>query len=193
MPVTFGLDFQLALRCARSIAAHTLSIAVPLLAARPDLIVSGLPNTTVHCQSPPSSRTTVYSMPRYSINRPISNANLPLPTPLQWSILLALRKLNAQRPTAPDAHKAQFEARTSGMNSARHQITVVFACRKCGAIYQASQRRCTDRHFGVYNCLACRTQVYAWHGTYDFVDWKVGFLVGRAAAKSGAAAGRSKA
>ena len=83
--------------------------------------------------------------------------------------------------------KARFEAHTSGMNSAMHQITVVFACRKCGAIYQASQRRCTDRHFGVYNCLACRTQVYAWHGAYDFLDWKVGFLVGGAVAKSGAA------
>jgi hypothetical protein len=80
------------------------------------------------------------------------------------------------------------------MNRAMHQI-MVFACRKCGAIYQASQRRRTDRHFGVHNCLACHTQVYAWHGTYDFVDWKVGFLVGRAVAKSGAAsgAGRSKA
>jgi len=66
-----SLDFQLALRCARSIAAHTLIIAVPLLAAWPDLIVSGLPNETAHCQSPPSSRTTVYSMPRYSIDRPI--------------------------------------------------------------------------------------------------------------------------
>ena len=66
-----SLDFQLALRCARSIAAHTLSIAVPLLTAWPDLIVSGLPNETAHCQSPPSSRTTVYSMPRYSIDRPI--------------------------------------------------------------------------------------------------------------------------
>ena len=71
MPATFSLDFQLALRCARSIAAHTLVIAVPLLAAWPDLIVSGLPNETAHCQSPPSSRTTVYSMPRYSIDRPI--------------------------------------------------------------------------------------------------------------------------
>jgi hypothetical protein len=71
LPATFSLDFQLALRCARSIAAHTLIIAVPLLAAWPDLIVSGLPNETAHCQSPPSSRTTVYSMPRYSIDRPI--------------------------------------------------------------------------------------------------------------------------
>lgn len=33
-----------------------------------DSIVSGFPNETVHCQSPPSSRTTVYSMPRYSID-----------------------------------------------------------------------------------------------------------------------------
>jgi hypothetical protein len=94
---------KLSLRCVRSIAAHTLSTAAPLLVVWPDLIVSGLPNDTAHCQSPRSSRTTVYSTPRYSIDRPIGNANLPSRTPPQWSILLALRKLNGQRPVRPIA------------------------------------------------------------------------------------------
>jgi hypothetical protein len=86
--------------------------------------------------------------------------------------------------------KARFEAHTRGMNSGM-QTTVIFACRKCGAIYQATQHRGADTHFGVFNCLACHclachTQVYAWHGLHDYLDWKVGFLVGRAVAKSGA-------
>src|ERR1700722_20193230 len=103
LPDTFGLGRKLTLRCVRSIAAHTLSTAAPLLVAWPDLIVAGLPNDTAHCQSPRSSRTTVYSTPRYSIDRPIGNANLPSRTPPQWSILLALRKLNGQRPVRPIA------------------------------------------------------------------------------------------
>ena len=70
MPDTFGLGRKLTLRCVRSIAAHTLSTAAPLLVAWPDLIFSGFPNDTAHCQLPCSSRTTVYSMPRYSIDRP---------------------------------------------------------------------------------------------------------------------------
>jgi hypothetical protein len=98
LPDTFGLGGKLTLRCVRSIAAHTLITAAPLLVAWPDLIVAGLPNDTAHCQSPRSSRTTVYSIPRYSIDRPIGKGNLPSPTPPQWSILLALRKLNGQRP-----------------------------------------------------------------------------------------------
>jgi hypothetical protein len=106
LPDTFGLGRKLTLRRVRSIAAHTLSTAAPLLVAWPDLIVSGLPNDTAHCQSPRSSRTTVYSMPRYSIDRPICKANLPSRTPPQWSILLALRKLNGQRPTTRELPSA---------------------------------------------------------------------------------------
>jgi hypothetical protein len=40
---------------ARSITAQTLSIATPLVVAWPDLIFSGLPNDTNHCQLPCSS------------------------------------------------------------------------------------------------------------------------------------------
>jgi hypothetical protein len=58
--------------------------------------------------------------------------------------------------------------------SSRHQTTVVFACPKCGAIYQATQYQVPDPRFGIFNCLACHTQVYAWNGLYDFLDWKAG-------------------
>jgi hypothetical protein len=55
------------------------------------------------------------------------------------------------------------------------QTTVVFACPACGTIYQASQRRGPGTHFGVFNCIACHTEVHAWNGLYDFLDWQVGF------------------
>jgi len=60
------------------------------------------------------------------------------------------------------------------MNSATQQTTVVFACPRCGAIYRATQHRGQGTHFGVFNCVASKTQVYAWSGLYDFLNWKVG-------------------
>jgi predicted RNA-binding Zn-ribbon protein involved in translation (DUF1610 family) len=77
------------------------------------------------------------------------------------------------------ARLRRFETHTPGMTRGA-QSTVVFACPNCGAIYQAAQHRVPDRCFGVFNCLACHAQVYAWHGAYDFLDWKVGFLAGDA-------------
>jgi DNA-directed RNA polymerase subunit RPC12/RpoP len=53
-------------------------------------------------------------------------------------------------------------------------ITVVFACPRCGTIYQAKQHRGPGTHFGVFKCVACKSQVYAWSGLYDFLDWQVG-------------------
>jgi hypothetical protein len=53
---------------------------------------------------------------------------------------------------------------------------VVFACPKCGAVYQATQHQVPDTSFGIFNCLACHAQVYAWNGAYDFSDWKAGVL-----------------
>jgi hypothetical protein len=59
--------------------------------------------------------------------------------------------------------------------SASKPITVVFACPRCSTIYRASQYRGVGPHFGVFNCVACRAQVYAWSGIHDFLDWQVGF------------------
>ncbi len=67
---------------------------------------------------------------------------------------------------------SRFDAHTHEMTAA--PATIVFACPSCGAIYHATQHRGVDTHFGVFNCLACHAQVYAWHGPYDFLDWKVG-------------------
>jgi hypothetical protein len=54
----------------RSIAAQTLRIAVPLFTLWPDLIIGGLPKTTLHRQPRPSS-SRVYWTSRYSIDRPV--------------------------------------------------------------------------------------------------------------------------
>jgi hypothetical protein len=64
-------------------------------------------------------------------------------------------------------------------------VTVVFTCPKCGTIYQAKQHRGPGTHFGVSNCVACKGQVYAWSGLYDFLDWQVGFLAGDAQTRAG--------
>ena len=64
------------------------------------------------------------------------------------------------------------------------QTTVVFACLKCGTIYQALQRRGPGTHFGVFNCITCHTEVYAWNGLYDFLDWQVGFSLWAAEAEA---------
>jgi predicted RNA-binding Zn-ribbon protein involved in translation (DUF1610 family) len=70
----------------------------------------------------------------------------------------------------------RFEAHTPGMNSEAQKAIVVFACPKCGAIYQATQYQVPDTRFGIFNCLACHTQIHAWHRAYDFSDWRVGFM-----------------
>ena len=61
------------------------------------------------------------------------------------------------------------------MNSTTWPITVVFACPECATVYRASQYRGVGTHFGVFNCVACHTQVYSWSDIYDFLDWQVGF------------------
>jgi predicted RNA-binding Zn-ribbon protein involved in translation (DUF1610 family) len=71
------------------------------------------------------------------------------------------------------------------MNSATQPITVIFACPRCGTVYRASQYRGVGTQFGIFNCLACHTQVYAWNGAYDFSDWKVGVLAPGNPAKHG--------
>jgi hypothetical protein len=60
---------------------------------------------------------------------------------------------------------------TRRMTSAT-QITVMFACPKCSAFYQAAQERRPDNQkSGKFKCQACSTEVYAWSGIYDYVDW----------------------
>jgi hypothetical protein len=66
-----GTSLSLREMSARSMAAQTLMIALPLVTTWPDLIFGGLPKTTVHCQPRPSS-STVYWTPRYSIDRPVA-------------------------------------------------------------------------------------------------------------------------
>jgi hypothetical protein len=70
---------------ARSMAAQTLMIALPLVTAWPDLVFGGLPKTTVYCQ-PWLSSSRVYWTPRYSIDRPVAFRRRSEP-----QILVALR------------------------------------------------------------------------------------------------------
>jgi hypothetical protein len=70
----------------------------------------------------------------------------------------------------------RFEAHTPQMIGT--QIIVIFACPQCDAVYQARQHQVPNRCFGVFNCLGCHTQVYAWNGAYDFSGWEAGFLAG---------------
>jgi predicted RNA-binding Zn-ribbon protein involved in translation (DUF1610 family) len=79
----------------------------------------------------------------------------------------------------------RFEAHIPGMNSATQPITVVFACPQCGSVYRASQYRGMGAHFGVFNCVSCHAQVYAWSGLYDFLDWQLGLLTGGAQTRPG--------
>jgi predicted RNA-binding Zn-ribbon protein involved in translation (DUF1610 family) len=52
------------------------------------------------------------------------------------------------------------------------QITVMFSCPKCGALCDATQEQHPDEHYGKFKCQDCGTEVHAWSGIYDFVDWK---------------------
>jgi hypothetical protein len=52
------------------------------------------------------------------------------------------------------------------------QITVMFSCPKCSAFYEATQEHHPDNHFGKFKCQDCQTEVHAWSGIYDYVDWK---------------------
>lgn len=50
-------------------------------------------------------------------------------------------------------------------------ITVIFVCSKCCAGYQATQRL-TEGSNGSFQCEVCQTQVYAWSGSYAYLDWR---------------------
>ena len=49
--------------------------------------------------------------------------------------------------------------------------TVLFCCPKCGAGYQATQVH-SPAQSQSFKCQVCRTEVHAWSGAYDFLDWK---------------------
>ena len=52
-------------------------------------------------------------------------------------------------------------------------VTVIFVCSKCCAGYQAAQeRRQTEKASDSFKCEICDTQVYAWSGSYAYVDWE---------------------
>jgi hypothetical protein len=51
------------------------------------------------------------------------------------------------------------------------QITVHFACPKCGMSYTAVQTR-SRVSGGRFDCLDCFAEVYSWSGIYDYAAWK---------------------
>ena len=65
--------------------------------------------------------------------------------------------------------KRQISVQHCGMSSS--QATVIFACRKCGAGYQATQKLRSEGNRGSYACQVCRAEVFAWSGSYAYVDW----------------------
>jgi hypothetical protein len=74
--------------------------------------------------------------------------------------------------SAPPVSKApESGARIRKMTSGT-QITVMFSCPKCWAFYEATQEHRADNRFGKFKCQDCGTEVHAWSGIYDFVDWK---------------------
>lgn len=50
-------------------------------------------------------------------------------------------------------------------------ITVIFACRECGAAYVARQERCEGKRAGRFTC-SCGVAVYVWSSIYHYADWK---------------------
>ena len=74
--------------------------------------------------------------------------------------------------SAPPVSKApESGARIRRMTSGT-QITVTFSCPKCCAFYEATQEHRADNHFGKFKCQDRGTEVHAWLGIYDYVDWK---------------------
>jgi hypothetical protein len=51
------------------------------------------------------------------------------------------------------------------------EITVHFACPKCGMNYRAVQTRSPESS-GRFKCIDCHAEVFAWSGAYDYVAWK---------------------
>jgi hypothetical protein len=76
--------------------------------------------------------------------------------------------------------------------SSRHQTIVIFACPKCPAIYQATQNVVPATCFGIFHCIKCTAQVYAWQGRYDFSDWTAGFSAGDAQTHAGKKSKRTR-
>jgi hypothetical protein len=52
-------------------------------------------------------------------------------------------------------------------------ITVIFVCSNCAAGYQATQKRRAEGSRGSFQCQVCQTEIYAWSGSYAYLDWEV--------------------
>jgi len=75
------------------------------------------------------------------------------------------------RDSPPPVSKApESGARIWRMTSAT-QITVMFSCPKCRAVYETTQEHHPDNHFGKFKCQDCKTEVHAWSGVYDYIGW----------------------
>jgi hypothetical protein len=77
-------------------------------------------------------------------------------------------------PVATTCAWLKFDGRTRHPLSMENggQTKVLFCCAKCGAAYQAIQRRSPVRATGSFKCQVCRETLHSWAGRYDYFDWK---------------------
>jgi predicted RNA-binding Zn-ribbon protein involved in translation (DUF1610 family) len=54
------------------------------------------------------------------------------------------------------------------------RVKVYFACPKCGQVYKARQFRAQQSAAGRFECVKCKSTVYAWSGNYDYGYWVPG-------------------
>ena len=64
------------------------------------------------------------------------------------------------------------ESLTDGVDEMKpsRDVTIIFACPNCGAVYVATQRQSSD--FGSFDCWDCRTEICRWSGGYQYGDWE---------------------
>jgi hypothetical protein len=48
---------------------------------------------------------------------------------------------------------------------------IVFACPRCGATFQALQKKKFNVRQDSFSCLVCDKVVHQWSGVYDYLDW----------------------
>jgi hypothetical protein len=49
------------------------------------------------------------------------------------------------------------------------RVRVVFACHRCGVVYEAFQEH--EISAGRFDCSKCGTMVYSWTGYYNYTGW----------------------
>jgi hypothetical protein len=52
-------------------------------------------------------------------------------------------------------------------------LAVFFGCRRCPAVYQATQHASDENNFGSFTCRNCGSVVHSWSNQHSYTQWRI--------------------